>query len=134
MKKVTYPEKLNRPKVSINEHRVLVDPGKSKKLAALTNKSIAVLPHTLEKKPFSGLQTDSDSVLQQAQQLINARIQEIMNSFPAGKRTKLFNLRFGSVAAIQALDIKTAFKKLGINSHNLNMRLLASLSYHGDTV
>ena len=133
MKKVTHPEKLNRPKVSISEHRVLVDPGKSKKLAALVNKSAAVLPSTV-KIQTAGLQSEFDITLQQAQQLINARIQEIMNSFPAGKRTKLFNLRFGSVAAIQALDIKTAFKKLGINSHNLNMRLLASLCYHGDTV
>lgn len=123
----------SRNKISVTEHRVLVDPSKSKKLAALAKKSTAVLS-PIVKVQTSSLQTDFDSSLQQARQQIDARIQEIMNSFPEGKRNKLFNLRFGSVAAIQALEIKTAFKKLAIDSHNLNMRLLASRNYHGDTV
>jgi hypothetical protein len=123
-----------RPKVNITEHRVLVEPSKSKKLAALVNKSTAVSRPISEKKTFSGLQSDANIALQQARQLINMRIHDIMNSFPEGRRNKLFNLRFGSIAAIQALEIKIAFKKLGIESHNFNMRLLASLNYHGDTV
>lgn len=126
-------EKSTRPKVSVAEHRVLVDIGKSKKLAALVNKSVAQ-PSAMVKKQASSLVSESDSALQQAQQLIDQRIQEIMNSFPEGKRNKLFTFRFGSVTAIQALEIETAFKKLAIDSHNLNMRLLASLNYHGDKV
>jgi hypothetical protein len=119
-----------RPKVSIHEHRLLVDFSKSKKLAAMANKSPAVLPRSSKTKIMS----DCPSELQQAQQLIDAQIHDIMNSFPQGRRNKLFSLRFGSIAAIQALEIKAAFKRLGIDTHNLNMRLLASLNYHGDTL
>jgi hypothetical protein len=119
-----------RPKVSIHEHRLLVDSSKSKKLAAMANKLPTVLPRPLKAK----ILPDCQSELQQAQQLIDARIHDIMNSFPQGRRNKLFTIRFGSVAAIQALEIKAAFKRLGIDSHNLNMRLLASLNYHGDTL
>lgn len=122
-------EKPTRSKVSVTEHRVLLDIGKSKKLAALVNKSVAPPPPIVKT-----LASESDTVLQQAQQLIDKRIQEIMSSFPEGKRNKLFTFRFGSVTVIQALEIETAFKKLAIESHNLNMRLLASLNYHGDKV
>jgi hypothetical protein len=133
MEKTAKPTKLNRTKVSVSEHRVLVDLNKSKKLAALANKTTVVLPPTV-KTQTAGLQTELDITLQQARQQIDARIQEIMSSLPEGKRNTLFKLRFGSVAAIQALEINTAFKKLAIASHNLNMRLLASRNYHGDAV
>jgi hypothetical protein len=119
-----------RPKVSIHEHRLLIDSSKSKKLAAMANKSPAVLPRSSKTK----IVPDCQSELQHAQQLIDARIHDIMNSFPQGRRNKLFSFRFGSIAAIHALEIKAAFKLLSIDSHNLNMRLLASLNYHGDTL
>jgi hypothetical protein len=125
--KITHSQ-TGRSKVSVIEHRVLVDISKSKKLAALANKTVTPTPIV------KALVSESDTALQQARQLIDRRIQEIMNSFPEGKRNKLFTFRFGSVAAIQALEIETAFKKLAIDSHNLNMRLLASLNYHGDKV
>lgn len=126
--KTTHPQ-TTRSKVSVTEHRVLVDISKSKKLAALTNKTVAPPPSIVKT-----LASESDTALQQARQLIDMRIQEIMSSFPEGKRNKLFTFRFGSVSAIQALEIETAFKKLAIDSHNLNMRLLASLNYHGDKI
>lgn len=126
--KTTHPQ-TTRSKVSVTEHRVLVDISKSKKLAALANKTVVPPPPIVKT-----LASESDTALQQARQLIDMRIQEIMNSFPEGKRNKLFTFRFGSVSAIQALEIETAFKKLAIDSHNLNMRLLASLNYHGDKV
>ena len=124
-----------RPKVSINEHRLLVDSSKSKKLAAMANKLPAVLPRPSKaEKTFSSLQSESDIALHEARQLIDARIYNIMSRFPDGRRNKLFSFRFGSIAAIHALEIKAAFKLLDIDSHYLNMRLLVSLNYHGDTL
>ncbi len=123
-----------RPKVSINEHRLLVDSSKSKKLAAMANKSSAILLRPSKAETFSGLQSESDIALHEARQLIDARIYNIMSRFPDGRRNKLFSFRFGSIAAIHALEIKAAFKLLGIDSHYLNMRLLVSLNYHGDTL
>lgn len=132
MEKTTHPQKPSRPKVSVNEHSPLVAHSKSKKLAAIANKSPIVSP-PLTPVVFSSLNSD-DSVLQQARQLIDARIHDIMNSLPEGRRNKLFNIRFGSVTEIHALEIKAAFKRLDINPQHLNMRLLAALNYHGDSV
>lgn len=123
----------NPPKVSINEHRVLVSPSKSKKLAAMANK-LAVDLSVKSIPPVSGLKPELEIELQQARVLIDVRINDIMNSFPQGKREKLFGFRFGSVAAIKSLAITAAFKRLDITHHHVNTRLLVSLNYHGDSV
>ncbi len=128
-------QKSARAKVSVNELSPLVAHSKSKKLAAIANKSTTVSQPTPKTAVFSGVKSEPETVaLQQARQLIDARIHEIMRSFPEGRRTKLFTIRFGSVAKIQSLEIKTAFKLLDINHQQLNMRLLATLNYHGDSV
>jgi hypothetical protein len=57
-----------------------------------------------------------------------------MNSLPEGRRTKLFTIRFDTIANIKNLDIKAAFKLLDINPEQLNTRSLAGLNYHGDSV
>jgi hypothetical protein len=127
-------QKLTRPKVSVSEHKLLVEHSKSKKLAAIANKSTTISPTTAKTVVFSSLKSDPETALQQARQLIDARIHDIMNSLPEGRRTKLFTIRFGSIANIQSLEIKAAFKLLDIHPQQLNMRLLATLNYHGDTV
>jgi hypothetical protein len=127
-------QKPDRPKVSVNEHSLLVAHSKSKKLAAIANKAVIASPPKPKSALFSGLKSESDTQLQKAQQLIDTRIHDIMNGFPEGRRTKLFTIRFGSVANIQALEIKAAFKLLDINAPQLNMRELATLNYHGDSV
>ncbi len=127
-------QKSARAKVSVNELSPLVAHSKSKKLAAIANKSAIVSPPTPKTAVFSSVKSEPETALQQARQLIDTRIHEIMRSFPEGRRTKLFTIRFGSVAKIQSLEIKTAFKLLDITHHQLNMRLLATLNYHGDSV
>jgi hypothetical protein len=132
------PKNVPRPKVSVNEHRLLVDPNKSKKLAAMANKSPVNLSvkalSASEPKAVAGLKSELDIELQQARALIDSHINEIMNSLPQGKREKLFSLRFGSVAAIKSLAITAAFNKLAIHAPHINMRVLKSVNYHGDTV
>ncbi|MSP27660.1 MAG: hypothetical protein EXR80_04250 [Methylococcales bacterium] len=132
------PKNVPCPKVSVNEHRLLVSPNKSKKLAEMANKlpvdlSVNTLPAS-ELKAVSGLKSEFDIELQQACGLIDKRINEIINSFPQGKRANLFSLRFGSVAAIKSLAITAAFHKLAIHAPHINLRVLKSVNYHGDTV
>lgn len=130
-------QKPNRPKVSINEHRQLVTLSKSKKLAAIANKisvDLAVQPTVTTKTEVSGLKSELDIALHQARQLIDARINDIMNSFPQGKRNSLFRFRYGSVEAIKSLEFTAAFKKLDIHAPHINMRVLKALNYHGDSV
>jgi hypothetical protein len=126
------PSAKSRPKVNIQEHRPLVDVRNSKKLAALVNKA-AVLPDKSKPVVVLTLKSDSQLELQQARNLINARIDELMNRLPVGKRTKLFAVRFGSVEKIYALEIKVAFQRLGINVP-LRWHLLAQRNCHGELV
>lgn len=138
MEKTRNPQNSSRPKVSVNEHRLLVNPNKSKKLAAMANKlpvdlSVKALPAS-KPNAVSGLKSELEIELQQARALIDSHINEIMNSLPQGKREKLFSLRFGSVTAIKSLAITAAFNKLAIHAPHINMRVLKSVNYHGDTV
>jgi hypothetical protein len=131
------PEKPNRPKVSVTEHRQLVPPSKSKKLAAIANKHPADLSQSapfVKSESFTDLKSEFELALQHTQHLIDARINDIMHSLPQGKRNKLFSFRFGSVEAIKALELTAAFKKLNLDVQHLNLRVLKSVNYHGDTV
>lgn len=131
------PEKPNRPKVSITEHPSHVPLSKSKKLAAIANKFPAgssQSPPVVKAELSTGLTSEFELALQQARQLIDARINDIMNSLPQGKRNKLFSFRFGSVEAIKALELTAAFKKLDLNAQHINLRVLKSVNYHGDSI
>lgn len=130
------PEKPNRPKVSITEHRQLVPRSQSKKLAAIANKLPADVSQspTVKAELSTGLKSEFELALHHAQQLIDARINDIMHSLPQGKRNKLFSFRFGSVEAIKALELTAAFKKLDLNAQHINLRVLKSVNYHGDSL
>lgn len=131
------PENPNRPKVSITEHRQLVPRSQSKKLAAIANKLPAgssQSPPAVKAELSTGLKSEFELALQHAQQLIDARINDIMHSLPQGKRNKLFSFRFGSLEAIKALELTAAFKKLDLDTQHINLRVLKSVNYHGDTV
>lgn len=126
--------KSERPKVSINEYRLLVPTSKSKKLAAIANKRATTAPPSSTKSVanVSGLKSELDIELERVQTLIDARIDEIMNSFPQGKRNRLFRFRYGSVAEIKLLTITAALQRLDIH-HPVKTRLLENLNYYGET-
>jgi hypothetical protein len=131
------PEKPNRPKVSITEHPSHVPLSKSKKLAAIANKhptGLSQSPPAVKAELSTGLKSEFELALHHAQQLIDTRINDIMHSLPQGKRNKLFSFRFGSVEAIKALELTTAFKKLDLNAQHINLRVLKSVNYHGDSL
>lgn len=132
------PEKPNRPKVSITEHRQLVPRSQSKKLAAIANKIATDVspqsPPAVKAELSTGLKSEFELALHHAQQLIDARINDIMHSLPQGKRNKLFSFRFGSVETIKLLELTAAFKKLDLNAQHINLRVLKSVNYHGDSL
>ena len=127
---------MERQKVSVTERGLLVAPGQSKKLAEIRKKVqplVAAENVSLsEKEIFAGLKPELATELKSARKIIDDRINEILSSFPEGKRNKLFSFRFGSIDAIKSMNIKAAFKKLGIDENSAKMKLIAELDYHGN--
>ncbi|MFZ2312438.1 MAG: hypothetical protein WAV82_07445 [Methylobacter sp.] len=127
---------MERQKVSVTERGLLVAPGQSKKLAEIRKKVqplVAAENVSLsEKEIFAGLKPELATELKSARKIIDDRINEILSSFPEGKRNKLFSFRFGSIDAIKSMNIKAVFKKLGIDENSAKMKLVAELDYHGN--
>ncbi len=129
---------MERQKVSVTERGLLVAPGQSKKLADIRKKvqPLAPVENVLpsEKETFAGLKPELAAELKTARKMIDDSINEIMCSFPEGKKNKLFGFRFGSIDAVKSMSIKTAFKKLGIDDNSVKMKLIAEMDYHGNQV
>ncbi|MGZ4968651.1 MAG: hypothetical protein ACXV8O_02050 [Methylobacter sp.] len=138
MKKISDKSATGRQKVSVTEHNLLVAHGQSKKLADIRKKlqpdspvEAGLLP---DKRSLSGLKPETATELDKARKLIDQRIDQIMRSFPEGKKNRLFGFRFGSVDAIKAMSIKAAFKLLTIDDNSVNIKLIAEMDFHGNPV
>ncbi len=133
MKKTSDSPVTDRQKVSITERNLLVAHGQSKKLADMRKKlqpDFPVEAGALPGKQLSaGLKPEVATELNKARKLIDDRINEIMRRFPEGKKNRLFSLRFGSVDALKTMNIKAAFKTLGINDNLVKMKLIAALDF-----
>ncbi|EGW22659.1 hypothetical protein [Methylobacter tundripaludum] len=133
MKKISDNPATDRQKVSITERNLLVAHGQSKKLADMRKKlqpDFPVEAGALPGKQLSaGLKPEVATELNKARKLIDDRINEIMRSFPEGKKNRLFSLRFGSVDALKTMNIKAAFKTLGIDDNLVKMKLIAALDF-----
>ncbi len=138
MKKISDKPATGRQKVSVTEHNLLVAHGQSKKLADIRKRlqpdspvEAGPLP---DKQLLSGLKPETATELNKARKLIDQRIDQIMRSFPEGKKNRLFGFRFGSVDAVKAMSIKAAFKSLTIDDNSVNMKLIAEMNFHGNPV
>jgi len=133
MKKTSDSPATDRQKVSITERNLLVAHGQSKKLADMRKKlqpDFPVEAGALPGKQLSvGLKPEVATELNKARKLIDDRINEIMRSLPEGKKNRLFSLRFGSVDALKTMNIKAAFKTLGIDDNLVKMKLIAALDF-----
>ncbi len=133
MKKTSDSPATDRQKVSVTERNLLVAHGQSKKLADMRKKLQPDFPVEAGAYPgeqlSAGLKPEVATELSKARKLIDDRINEIMHSFPEGKKTKLFGLRFGSVDALKTMTIKAAFKTLGIDDNLVKMKLIAALDF-----
>lgn len=141
MEKIPDKPGADRRKVSVTERSLLVAPGQSKKLAEIRKRLQPDVPVEAVQRNsapdlplLTGLKPEVATELNKARALIDDRINEIMRSFPEGKKNRLFGFRFGSVDAIKAMAIKTAFKTLGISEHPVKIQLIAELDFHGNAV
>ncbi|MGZ8159235.1 MAG: hypothetical protein ACXWT1_05980 [Methylobacter sp.] len=141
MGKIADTPATDRPKVSVTERSLLVAHGQSKKLADIRKRLQPATPVAAGQhndapagQQFPGLKPEVAAELNKARKLIDDSINQIMRSFPEGKKNRLFGFRFGSVDAVKAMPIKAAFKTLGIDDHLLKMKLIAEMDFHGNEV
>ncbi|MGZ5030910.1 MAG: hypothetical protein ACXV8I_09990 [Methylobacter sp.] len=140
MKKESDMLAASQQKVAVTERSLLVAPRQSKKLADMRKRlqpELKAAAVQLSEKPqqlFPNLKPEVAAELSKARMLIDDRIAQIMHSFPEGKKNRLFGFRYGSVDAVKAKNIKTAFKTLGINDNLMKMKLIAEMDYHGNPV
>ncbi len=87
-----------------------------------------------EKMLFKGLTPDVVAQLQQAVRLIDGRIDAIMRAYPPAMKNRLFAMRYGTVDALKAMPVKTALCMLGLDTGQVNIKLLANLNYFGHSV
>jgi hypothetical protein len=122
--------------VAVSESSLLVPLAKSKKLTAIRGRLQTL--QTLEKSPVQidethslGLNKEVNGLLKEARELINAKIDKIMASYPAGKKNKMFALRYGSPETIKQMKIKAIFARLAIVKAK-KFALIESLNYFGN--
>ena len=120
---------------AISESSFLVPLGKSKKLAALRKQSQVL--QAIEKNPVqtdevlsSGQNKEVNVLLKEAREQIDAKIAELMASYPPGKKNKLFALRYGSPESIKQMAMKTIFIRLGLVKPK-RFALMESLDFFG---
>ncbi len=124
----------------------LIEPGKSRRLQEIQEnarlvKSVSLLEQQVENPGFvtkQGGQLPPELVL--VRQLIDQRLDEILNSLPLGKQKRLFKIRFGiDVDLIRELPIKRVLSLIKIqpsvlNNPLVNMKLLGDMNYNGEPV
>lgn len=125
-----------RQAIVVGEMGLVLQSGKSKKLAEICRKVQADLPpveatNTDHELP-ADLKAEVASELKKARKLIDEKITDIMSRFPVGKQNKLFSFRYGSVESIKRMAMNDAFKRLGIAHNQAKMRLIAGLDYYGN--
>jgi hypothetical protein len=139
-------QKLNNPdafsqdekSVAISESSLLVPLAKSKKLAALRKQSQSQSLQTIEKNPrqrdvipSSGQNKEVSGLLKAAQEQINTKIDELMASYPPGKKNELFTLRYDSPESIKQMAVKLIFTHLGLVKPK-KFVLIENLDYFGN--
>lgn len=124
----------NRPgKIEIRELEPLIPLHKSHRLASLGNKAG---PEGRSSITFSDAIPNNkhDEQLIYAQNMIDSKIKTLMDSLPAGRKNKLFTVRYGSIESIKLLPIVQAFKLLQIDASHINLKHLAGKNYYGNRV
>jgi len=126
----------DKERAAISKNTLLVPLAKSKKLAALRKQS--QVQQTIKKNPVpsaeipsSGLNKEVNLLLKAAQEQINAKIDEIMTSYPPGKKNKMFTLRYGSPESIKEMDMKAIFTHLGLVKPK-KFAFIENLDYFGN--
>lgn len=122
--------------LAASERSLLVPLAKSKKLAAIRGR--LQVPQMLDKSPVQtdetsslGLKKEVNGLLKEARELIDAKIDEILASYPTGKKNKMFALRYGTPETIKQMKIKAIFSRLAIVKAK-KFALIERLNYFGN--
>ena len=105
--------------IAISENSLLVPLAKSKKLAAIRNRSQSLQTsktNALQRSEIqsSGLNKEVSGLLKEACDQIDAKIAEIMACYPPGKKNKMFALKYGSSESINKMSMKAIFIHLNM--------------------
>jgi len=125
--------------VAISETSLLVPLAKSKKLAAIRNRSQAlqtIKTNALQRSeiPSSGRNKEEVSgLLTEARDQIDTKIAEIMARYPPGKKNKMFALKYGSPESIKQMAMKAIFNHPNMVKPN-KFALIESLDYFGANI
>ena len=124
-----------RQRITVQEANVLVAPSQSRKLAALRDKARGIAAPTaappVAELGNAALSAACRTELHKARGLIDARCAAIMGRYPPQKQNSLFALRFGPIESLLCLPISAIVKRLAMDGHAIDLRLLAKLNYHG---
>lgn len=119
---------------------LLVGSGKSKRLDAIRNKARGVVS-PIDKKQNQqsmkvGLNQNTTEALQQAEALIDETMQQLMNTYPAGKRNSFFKLKYGvNAEKIKQMSRKQVFTLLKLDNKKVrNFCLIENLDCSGTVI
>jgi hypothetical protein len=126
-----------RLKVTVNEHRMLLDRDKSKRLSEMNRckpkGASGDLMAPCQKNSLCVMKDEKAIQLAKAREKIDCRINELMSLLPEGKKNKLFCLRYGTVDGIKRMAVPEAFQRLGVDGRGVKLRMLAGMNYYGQT-
>ncbi len=132
---------MNQTKNFVVNSQLLVASGKSTRLAAIAKKENRVTSQSnLNNKPqqsfVKGLNQQSKEALQQANNVIEARLADILKSYPAGKKNTLFKIKYGvALETINVMTVKAVFLLLNIESVDIRkFSLIENLTSKGEVV
>lgn len=123
----------------VSECRLLVDPGKSRRLREISSgknadfTSITNMP-VYEQDDSVDLPPDVLQALQQARRLIDDEVERILSLLPEGRKNSLFKIRFGTLEAIRAREVQAIFKLFNIDYKRAHWHRLNNINYFGEKV
>lgn len=127
------------PKLQVTSRELLLSEGAGRRLAGMRKKfqvpaTATPDPRLLfsDQKIIPDLPKHVEDQLEQARKAIDDKIIQITDRYPAGKKYKMFTLRFGPIENIPTMSIKQAFQLLGINSKSITIARIADLDYCGN--
>lgn len=108
----------DKSRVSIQEAGLLVELGKSKRLAAMRlSKELKVDSKPIKSKVNLN---QNEMAVRQARELITQKIAEIKAAYPQGRQNKLFALRYGTEDKLNQLSLRQLFTLLKITENLAN--------------
>jgi len=105
----------DKSRVKIEAANLVVDLGKSKRLAAIRQSLSSAKTSDNPVKKQKPKLDKKELAIKVARDLISQKIAEIKASYPQGRQNKLFALRYGSEDGLQKMTLKELFAVLKIS-------------------